>query len=73
MKVFYCEICDKTINHNSKKRHDKTKRLYFMKNFVTNTYIYNDFVWVDVEKSFMRTLLVITIKLMNLKVLCHVK
>ena len=50
MKVFYCEICDKTINHKSKKRHNKTKRHYFMKNYLTNTYNYNDIVWDDVEQ-----------------------
>ena len=37
MKVFYCEI------HNKTKGHD------FMKNFVINIYNYNDIVWVDVE------------------------
>ena len=50
MKVFFCEICDKTINHKSKNRHNKTKRHYFMKNYVTNTYNYNDIVWDDVEQ-----------------------
>ena len=34
MKVFYCEICDKTIDHKSKNRHNKTKRHYFMENYV---------------------------------------
>ena len=28
---YYCNICDKSINHKSKKRHIKTKRHYFMK------------------------------------------
>ena len=42
MKVFYYEICDKTINHKSKNRHKKTKRHYFMKNYVKNTYNYTD-------------------------------
>ena len=51
MKALYCEICDKTINHKSKKRHNKRKRHYFMENYVTNTYNYNDFVWDDVEKN----------------------
>ena len=46
---FYCSLCDKSINHNSKKRHNKTKRHYFMKNFVTNIYNCNGIVWDDVE------------------------
>ena len=50
MKVFYCETCDKTINHKSKNRHIKTKRHYFVKIYVTNTYNYNDIVWDDVEQ-----------------------
>ena len=50
MKVFHCEIYDKTINHISKNRHNKTKRHHFMKNYVTNTYNYNEIVWDDVEK-----------------------
>ena len=47
---YYCNICDKTINHKSKNRHNKTERHYFMKTYVTNTYNYNDFVWDDFEK-----------------------
>ena len=47
---YHCEICDKTINHKSKNQHNKTKRRYFMKNYVTNTYNYNDIVWGDVEQ-----------------------
>ena len=50
MKVFYCEICDKTINRKSENRLNKTKRHYFMKNYVTNSYNYNDIVWDDVEQ-----------------------
>ena len=46
---YYCNICDKTINHKSKNRHNKTKGHYFMKNYVTNNYNYNDNVWDDVE------------------------
>ena len=49
MKVFYCNICDKTIIQKSKNRHSKIKRHYFMNNHVTNTYNYNDIVWDDVE------------------------
>ena len=49
MKVFYCEICDKTINHKSKNTHNKTKSHDFMKNYVTNNYNYIDIVWGDVE------------------------
>ena len=42
---YYCERCHKTINHKSKSRHIKTKRHYFMKTYVTNTYNYSDIVW----------------------------
>ena len=28
---YYCKICDKTINHISKNKHNKTKRHYLMK------------------------------------------
>ena len=47
--MFYCEICDKRIINKSKNKHDKTKSHYFMKNFVTNIYNYNDIVRDDVE------------------------
>ena len=47
---FYCNICDKTINHKSKNKQKKTKRHYLMKNYVTNIYNYNDTVCDDVEK-----------------------
>ena len=50
MKAYFCKICDKTINHKSRNRHNKTKRHYIMKNYVTNIYNYNDIVWADVEK-----------------------
>ena len=46
---FYCAICDRSIHLKYKNRHNKTKRYYFMENYVTNTYNYNDFVWDDVE------------------------
>ena len=49
MKVFYCEICDKTIINKPRNKHDKTKSHDFMKNYVTNNYNYNDIVWDDVE------------------------
>ena len=49
---YFCNICDKTINHKSRKGDNKRKRHYFMKNFVTNTYNYNDFVWDVVERTF---------------------
>ena len=49
---YYCAICDRSINLKSKNRHNKTKRHYFMENYVTNTYNYNDIVWDDVEKIF---------------------
>ena len=47
---FYCKICEKTINLKSENRHNKTKRHYFMKNYVKNTFNYNDIVWDDVEE-----------------------
>ena len=48
---YYYNICDKTINHKSKNRHNKTKGHYFMKNYVANNYNYNDIVWYDVETT----------------------
>ena len=39
MNVFYCQICDKSINHKSKNRHNKTKKHDFKKNYVTNNII----------------------------------
>ena len=50
MKAYYCKICDKTIHHKSRNRHNKIKRQYFMKNYETNIYNYKDIVWGDVEK-----------------------
>ena len=47
---YYCAICDRSINYKHRNKHDKTKRHYFMKNFVTNIYNYNDIIWGDVEK-----------------------
>ena len=47
---YYCNICDKSINHKPRNKHNKTKRHYFMKIYVTNIYKYNDIVWDDVEK-----------------------
>ena len=47
---YYCNICDKKINHKSKNKHNKTKRHYFMKKYVTNIYNYYDVVWDGVEK-----------------------
>ena len=47
---YYCKICDKTINHKSNKRHNRTKRQYFTKNYVTNTCNINDIVWDDFEQ-----------------------
>ena len=44
-----------------------------MKNFVTNFYNYNDIVWGDVEKTFMRIILVIIKNLFNLNFMCHLK
>ena len=47
---YFCNICDKTINHKSRNKHNKLKGHYFMKNYVTNIYKYNDIVSDDVEK-----------------------
>ena len=47
---YYCVICDRSINYKHRNKHNKTKRHYFLKNFVTNIYKYNDIVWGDVEK-----------------------
>ena len=47
---YYCAICDRSINYKHRNKHDKTKRHYFMKNYVTNNYKYNDIVWSNVEK-----------------------
>ena len=47
---YYCAICDRSINDKPRNKHNRTKRHYFMKNYVTNTYIYIDIVWGDVEK-----------------------
>ena len=47
---YYCRISDKTIGHKSRKKNNKTKRHYFMQDYVTSTYNYNDIVWDVVEK-----------------------
>ena len=47
---YYCNICDKSINDKPRNKHNKRKRHYFMKNYVTNIYTYKDIVWDDVEK-----------------------
>ena len=47
---YYCRICGKTINHKSRNKHIKTKRHYFMKNYVTNTYNSNDNFWGDIDQ-----------------------
>ena len=47
---YYCAICDRSISDKQRNKHNKTKRHYFMKNYVTIIYKYNDIVWGDVEK-----------------------
>ena len=47
---YFCVICDRSINYKHRNKHNKTRRHYFMKNFVTNLYKYNDIVWGDIEK-----------------------
>ena len=49
MDYYYCIICDRSINDKPRNKHNKTKSYYFMKNYVTNIYIYNIIVWDDVE------------------------
>ena len=46
---YFCNVCDKTIITKSRKKHNQTKSHYFMKNYVTNIYNYNDNVWGHVE------------------------
>ena len=47
---YYCAICDRSISDKHRNKHNKTKRHYFMKNYVSNIYKYNDIVWGDVKK-----------------------
>ena len=47
---YYCAICGRLISDKHTNKHNKTKRHYFMKNYVTNIYKYNDIVRGDVEK-----------------------
>ena len=49
MDYYYCNICDRFINDNPRNKHNKTKRRYFMKNYGTNIYNYNNIVWNGVE------------------------
>ena len=49
MDYYYCIICDRSINDKPRNKHKKTKSHYFMKNYVTNIYNYNNIVWGDVE------------------------
>ena len=68
MEVFYCNICDETRNHKSKNRHNKTKGHHFIKNYVTNTYIYKDFFWDDVEKILHENIISHNIKFEEFKI-----
>ena len=54
---YYCEICDKTIIHKSRTRHNKTKGHYFMKSCATNIYNYNDIVWGHFEKILLENII----------------
>ena len=56
---YYCNICDKTMNHKSRNRHNRAKRHYFMKTYVTNIQSYNASCGAMLKKSFMRGLIVI--------------
>ena len=70
---YYCNLCDKTINHKFKNRHNETKRHYFTKIYVTNTFKYNDFVWGDVEKIFHENIISHNNKLNEFKILVSCK
>ena len=74
MNVFYCQICDKSINHKFKNRHIKTKSHYFMKNYVINKYNYNDIVWGDVENIIHDNIIIHKNKFIEFKtcVLCKI-
>ena len=65
---YYCNICDKTINHKSKNRHNKTKGHYFMKKYVTNNYNYIDIVWDDVETTLHENIISHNNKLNEIKI-----
>ena len=65
---YYCRICDKTINHKAKNKHNKTKRHYFMKNYVTKTYNYNDIVWDDIEQILHENIISLNNKFNEFKV-----
>ena len=74
MKVVYCEICDKTIINKPRNKHNRTKSHYFMKNYVTNFYNYNNIVWYDVENIFHDNIIIHKNKFNEFKtcVLCKI-
>ena len=41
---YYCAICDRSINEKLRNKHNQTKRHYLLKNYVTNTFSYNNIV-----------------------------
>ena len=50
MKSYYCQHCDKSINHIFKRRHNKSKtHLYMYYNIVINKYNNGDVLWKDFE------------------------
>ena len=50
MTSFYCQHCDKSINHTFKQRHIKSKsHLHMYYNIVINKYIIGDIYWCDFE------------------------
>ena len=74
MKVFYCEICDKTSINKPRNKHNKTKSYDFMENYVINNYNYNDIVWDDVENIIHDNIIIHKNKLNEFKacVLCKI-
>ena len=46
----FCHSCDKIINHNFIKKHNKPKtHLYFYNNFVINKYYIGDVLWKNFQ------------------------
>ena len=71
---YYCAICDRSISDKYRNKHDKTERHYFMKNYVTNIYKYNDIVWGDVKKILHESIISHNNKFIEFKtyVLCKI-
>ena len=72
MKVFYCQICDKTIINKPRNKHNKTKSHDFMKNYLIIIIIMILFGMM-LKILFMIILSFIRTNLMNIKLVCYVK